>query len=196
MSPFSDPVLATLHQEMLTKHGQIRTITAAHPDDYFGHLAESIIGQQLATKVATTIKNRTLEAVGGAWSPDAVLRSSHETLRAAGLSNAKANYVRNLAEFWSTQSIQPDEYVNKSDEELIDHISQVKGIGRWTVEMFLIFSMGRPDVFSVGDYALRKATIMAYQLPETTTPKEILVISQNWQPQRSLASLVLWQSLD
>lgn len=190
-----DKVLNELTKAVVTRHGELPEIVPAPPEKYFQHLAESIISQQLSVKASDTIFKRA-EKIVGQWEPELVLETPYADLRAAGLSNSKTLYLQNLAEFWRTQTIAPNNFNQLTEEELIAHLTQVKGIGRWTVEMFLIFSLGRPDVFSVGDLGLRNAITRAYGEKAPTTLAGFAELSAAWAPQRSLASRILWKSLE
>lgn len=193
---FSDPILTELHTKVTEANGNIEPIIAAKPSDYFERLVESIVSQQLSVKVADVIFNRLKTTVGTDFSPATIIATDHEILRSVGLSNAKATYVRNIAESWTNGLIQPENLHNMADEDLIEHLVQIKGVGRWTAEMFLIFTLGRPDIFSVGDYGLKKAISQAYNIPMESKPIVFLDIANHWQPQRSLASRILWKSLE
>lgn len=193
---FNDPILTALHQKIIQEIGELEPIQPRSADNHFQALAESIVGQQLAIKAAAAIKERVRAVVGQDFTPAAVLALPFETLRGAGLSNAKTQYVRNIAEAWTDGTVSVSQLDQLADEELITELTKIKGVGRWTAEMFLIFTLGRPDVFSVGDYGLRKAITRAYQLDPETKPAELLELSTVWQPNRSLASLILWKSLE
>lgn len=196
MNHFSDPTLQDLLEKVEQKFGALPAITPAEPDGYFTHLSESIISQQLSTKVADVIAERARNLLGGSWSPELVLQQEHDTMRAVGLSNSKVKYLKNLAAFWTSSDFHPAQLSDLPDEEVIARLTTISGIGRWTVEMFLIFSLGRPDVFSPGDGGLRRAALLAYNLSDSTKPQELSELAQSWAPQRSLASRVLWKSLE
>lgn len=193
---FLDSTLQKLHEQVLVHSGEIKLPKAIKPEQYFGQLVENIIGQQLSNKVADVIVKRVKDAVGGTWQPELVLVTEHEKLRAAGVSNAKATYIHNIAQAWKDTKNTGMNLQNLSDEEVIEYLTRIKGIGRWTAEMFLLFSLGRPDVFSIGDYGLKRAIIKHYKVEPKAKPHIFLEISQQWQPQRSLASLILWRSLE
>jgi DNA-3-methyladenine glycosylase II len=195
-SLFTDPVMIEIHQRVHGHFGELPLITPRPSENYFWDLCESIIGQQLSEKVAPQIVKRAKAVLGDDLTPTKVLATEDMKLREAGLSFSKISYLKNLATFWQENKILPTTFSEMESEEIIVHLTQVKGIGRWTVEMFLLFTLGRPDVFSTGDYGLRRAILRAYQLSEKTTPKEIGVLAENWQPHRSLASRLLWKSLD
>lgn len=193
---FEDPILQRIHTEVTEKFGSLAPITIGKPETYFGSLAESIIGQQLSNKVADVITERVKTAVGGQWQPKIVFEMPIEQLLQAGLSSAKANYLKNIAEAWLNGTITPHVLTEMEDEEVIERLITIKGVGRWTAEMFLIFTLGRPDVFSVGDYGLRKAISRYYDIPMTAKPTAFLEITHSWQPHRSTASRILWKSLE
>lgn len=193
---FTDPVLQALSERVERELGKIVVASPLLPHQYFQDLAESIIGQQLSTKVATTIIGRVQKVIGADFTPAEVLKVEIEALRQAGLSYAKAQYLHNLALAWEEGLVTPDKYPEMSDEEIITDLIKVKGIGRWTAEMFLIFTLARSDVFSIGDFALKKAVMRAYNLPPTTKAREIVEMAEKWHPHRSLASRILWKSLE
>lgn len=193
---FDDKILQKTFGLILTKFGPFDEIKPAKEKDYFMQLAESIVSQQLSSKVAPTIIKRVKKTVGPKFTPEKVLAQSHETLRGAGLSNAKAKYLKNTAQAWVDKTSVPAKLTKMSDEEVIENLVQIKGVGQWTAEMFLIFTLGRPDVFSVGDYGLKQALYKLYKIPEGSKPEEYLYLAERWQPNRSLASRVLWKSLE
>jgi DNA-3-methyladenine glycosylase II len=195
---FSDPVMAQLAQRVLAHLGveALPTIVTPAVEEYFGHLCENIIGQQLSEKVAPQIVARAKVLVGGSFTPESVTAVTVEQLRAAGLSNAKARYLHALAEAWQSGLVPYHDFPNLDNETVIQELVKVKGIGRWTAEMFLIFTLGRPDVFSPGDYGLKRAMINAYELDEKVSAAELIKLAEQWQPHRSLACRILWRSLD
>jgi DNA-3-methyladenine glycosylase II len=159
-------------------------------------LVGSIVGQQLSLAAARTIRAR-IAALGPNGFPDPVLilSTSDETLRACGLSRAKVIYLRDLASAWSSGAIEPAGILALPDEEVISLLTKVRGVGRWTAEMVLIFSLGRPDVMAVDDLGLRAAMQRAYHLPDRPGKDAVLRIAEPWRPYRSFASLYLWNSL-
>jgi DNA-3-methyladenine glycosylase II len=167
------------------------------PDDAYGTLIRSITGQQLSTKAASTIYGRVSDFYGGKTpTPEQIIATDPEQLRALGLSNAKAAYLRDLAEHIVDGELPIDRLAELSDEEVYEALIAVKGLGRWTVDMFLIFHLGRPDVLPVGDLGIRKAMQVEYGLEEMPKASEMERIAEAWRPHRSLASLYLWESLD
>lgn len=167
------------------------------PADAYGTLVRAIVGQQLSTKAARTIYERVTALNGGTTpSPEQILAADPDELRAAGLSRAKVAYLRDLAEHIVDGELAIDELAELSDEEVHAQLTAVKGLGRWTVDMFLIFHLGRPDVLPVGDLGIRKAIQVEYGLAEMPKAAEMEQIAAAWRPHRSLASLYLWESLD
>jgi DNA-3-methyladenine glycosylase II len=167
------------------------------PDDPYGVLVRSITGQQLSTKAAATIYGRLTELYGGRTpTPQEILATDPQQLRAVGLSNAKAAYLRDLAEHIVDGELPVDELAELPDAEVATLLMAVKGLGRWTVDMFLMFHLGRPDILPVGDLGIRKAVQTRYGLQELPKAAEIEQIAEAWRPHRTLASLYLWESLD
>jgi len=165
--------------------------------DLFRDLLKSIIGQQLSVKAAGTIINRFMDLFPDQKNikPEDILARDEESLRSVGLSRQKISYLRSLSECIISEKILLATLPDLPDEQVISHLTLVKGIGRWTAEMMLIFSLGREDVFSVGDLGLRTAVSRIYGV-DREDKIEIEKISQTWSPYRSLVSLYLWQSLD
>ena len=164
--------------------------------DHFTTLARAIVGQQLSTKAAETIWNRVLalRPNGRSLRPEDVLTLSAAELRGAGLSNAKVLYVKDLATRISDGEIKLSRLTRLGDDQIVASLTSVKGIGRWTVEMFLIFRLGRPDVWPIGDLGIRNAVGRAYGLEPTN--ENLLTVSEPWRPWRSVASWYLWRTLD
>ncbi len=168
----------------------------SRPDPYEA-LARAIVGQQLSTKAAASIWSKLLDQFGGKTpTPEQLLRKRKETLRKAGLSNAKVEFLRDLAGRVKDGRVDLKGLRELSDEDIVAELVEVKGIGSWTAEMFLIFHLGRPDVVSVGDLGIRRAVQIAYGLDELPGPEEMERISDEWRPHRTLACLYLWRSLD
>jgi DNA-3-methyladenine glycosylase II len=167
------------------------------PDDAYGVLVRSITGQQLSTKAAATIYGRLTELYGGKTpTPEQIIATDPEQLRAVGLSHAKAAYLRDLAEHVVDGELPVDRLAELSDDEVYERLIAVKGLGRWTIDMFLMFHLGRPDVLPVGDLGIRKAIQVTYGFGELPKAAEMEQIAEAWRPHRSLASLYLWESLD
>jgi len=168
---------------------------------HFGSLCRSITFQQLAGRAAATIFGRFVAATTGGGeaidlSPEGVLACPEEALRAAGLSAAKTRSIRALAGRAATGELPLHDVESVGDEELIERLSSVPGIGRWTAEMFLIFQLGRLDVWPVGDLGVRKGYANAWGLPEPPTPKELAAYGEVFRPYRSVAAWYCWRAVD
>ena len=164
--------------------------------DPFEALARAIVGQQLSTKAARSIWERVVEALGGTATAEAFISADPDALRAAGLSNSKVAYLRDLAEHVESGTLDLARLAELSDEDVIADLIEIKGIGRWTAEMFLIFHLARPDVISTGDLGIRRAVRLAYGLEELPGPTDLERIAEPWRPHRTLGCLYLWRSLD
>jgi DNA-3-methyladenine glycosylase II len=194
----ADPTMAALIERMgkLDIATRLRRRQEERPADAYGALLRAIVGQQLSTKAARTIYLRVLDLFGGSTpSPEQLLEASEEDLRGCGLSGRKTEYVRDLARHVLSGELELDRLGELGDEEVIEEIVAVRGLGRWTAEMFLLFHLQRPDVLSGGDLGIRKAVQVEYELKEMPTPTRVLEIGEPWRPHRSLASLYLWESL-
>jgi DNA-3-methyladenine glycosylase II len=165
--------------------------------DPFEAVARAIVGQQLSTKAARSIWRKLLDQFGGETpTPEALLRKRATTLRKAGLSNAKVEFLRDLAKRVKDGRLDFDQIKDLSDEDVIAELIVVKGVGRWTAEMFLMFHLAREDVVSVGDLGIRRAVQIEYGMAELPGPEELERIADEWRPRRTLACLYLWRSLD
>lgn len=180
---------------LVKKHGPPKI---GHEPDAWKALSASIISQQISTHAARAIRNR-VAALGedGAFpSPQIILNLPDETLRGAGLSGNKLLSLRDLARHFDEGKIAPEKLAKMDDEEVIAALVPIRGIGRWTAEMFLIFSLRRPDVLAVDDWGLRMAAKKLYELDEPPKAKEFRALAEPWKPFRSVASWYLWRSLD
>jgi DNA-3-methyladenine glycosylase II len=194
----SDPAMAALIERVgkIDLATRLRRREEERPADAYGALLRAIVGQQLSTKAARTIYLRVLEIFDGQDpSPEQLLEASEADLRGAGLSGRKVEYVRDLAAHVLSGELELDRLGELGDEEAIEEIVAVRGLGRWTAEMFLIFHLERPDVLSGGDLGTRKAIQIEYGMEKMPTPQEVVEMSERWSPYRSLASLYLWESL-
>ncbi len=202
MSPVSFPPQAVDHlrradpvlREVIDRVGPFEP---GHEPDLWRSLVGSIISQQLSVKAAATIESR-VAALGdgeGFPAPQRLLALPEEALRACGLSGAKTRYVKDLAGKWLDGTLQPERIAALPDEEVIAELTQVKGIGRWTAEMVLIFTLRRPDVLPVDDLGFRNAVQRAYGLAERPGASELQRLGERWRPYRSIATLYLWRSL-
>jgi DNA-3-methyladenine glycosylase II len=194
----SDPVMAALIKRIgkLDVKTRLKRRSEERPADAYGALLRAIVGQQLSTKAARTIYGRILDLFDGRTpSPEQLLEASEADLRGAGLSGRKVEYVRDLASHVIDGELEVDRLDRLPDEEVIEEIVAVRGLGQWTAEMFLLFHLERPDVLSGDDLGIRKAVQVAYGLKEMPPPTEVIEIGEPWRPHRSLASLYLWESL-
>lgn len=161
---------------------------------YFENLITSIIGQQLSIKAAETIKERVFSYLNYSVDPINFISAEVDELRKCGLSHSKVNYVKNLSKAINNGELNLEKIDSLSDEEVINELTKIKGIGKWTAEMFLIFSLRRPDVFSFSDVGLANAIKKLYG--ENLRKEEIENITIRWKPFRSYASMYLWKSLE
>jgi DNA-3-methyladenine glycosylase II len=185
-----DPVIATL----IRQHGECG-LASAQRTDPFHALLHAIIAQQLSTKAARTIEGRFSALFDGNPTPAAVSRVSDEQLRAVGFSGQKVRYVRDLCGRILDRSLQLHALDAMTDDDVIQALTSVKGIGRWTAEMFLMFRLHRPDVLPFGDLGIVKAVQRAYKLRTLPSPERLTKIGETWRPYRSVACWYLWASL-
>jgi DNA-3-methyladenine glycosylase II len=190
-----DPVIARLIDEYGGPDGVLER-RGRRPADAYGALVRSIVGQQLSTKAAATIFGRVTDIFDGKTpTPEELLAADPDKLREAGLSRPKVGYLRDLAEHVEDGELELDRFDEMSDEDVIAELVAVKGIGRWTADIFLMFHLGRPDVLPVGDLGIRRAVQLAYGLDELPGPTELERIAEPWRPHRTLACVFLWRSL-
>ncbi len=159
-------------------------------------LARSICGQQISVKAAESVWQRVLLECGKRPSPASVQKAGVERLRAAGLSGRKAEYILDLSTHFSDKLVQPSKWARMPDEEIIEELTAIRGIGRWTAEMFLIFNLQRPDVLPLDDVGLLNAISLHYFSGEPVSRFEAREVAQGWQPFRTVATWYLWRSLD
>jgi DNA-3-methyladenine glycosylase II len=194
----SDPTMAALMERVdkIDLETRLKRRAEERPNDAYGALLRAIVGQQLSTKAARTIYLRVIDLFGGETpAPGQLLEASEADLRGAGLSGRKVEYIQDLARHMLSGELELDRLGELGDEEAIEEIVAVRGLGRWTAEMFLIFHLERPDVLSGGDLGIRKAIQIELGLEEMPTPQRTVEIGERWSPHRSLASLYLWESL-
>jgi DNA-3-methyladenine glycosylase II len=188
-----DPIL----QPIIVRHG---LCTIRPHRNYYQELVDSIISQQLSVKAARTIERRFCELFGSQDmpSPEAILSKSVDELRTAGLSRGKATYVRDLAQHVVDGKVRFEHLEDLSDDAIITELTAVKGIGEWTVHMFLMFCMGRLGVLAHGDLGIRNGIQKLYGLDHVPTPQEVTAIAEqhHWRPYESVACWYIWQSLD
>jgi len=193
----ADPVMARLIKEYGAPDGVLAR-RGRRPGDAYGALLRSIVGQQLSTKAARSIYNRLTDRFDGRTpTPDEVLADDPDELKAAaGLSRAKVAYLRDLAEHVEDGELDLEHLAELESDDVAEQLIAIKGLGQWTVDMFLIFHLGRPDILPVGDLGIRRAVQIAYDLEALPKPAELERIAEPWRPWRSLACLYLWRSLD
>jgi len=188
---FSDPILKKLYKQYGPHEFEDRS------EQLYEELIESIINQQLSGKAAATIYKRFLALfnppAGGFLSPEKLLKTDVEKLRSAGMSYSKANYIKNIAQAFKNKDLTIEKIEKLNDEEVKKELTKIKGVGNWTAEMTLIFTLKREDVFSLGDAGLKRAIKNLYGLEKET---DILKLSETWKPHRSYACWYLWRSLD
>jgi DNA-3-methyladenine glycosylase II len=156
----------------------------------------AIIGQQLSVKGAAAIDARLRALTGDSHDPDGLRRIGEAGLRSVGLSRAKAEYVLNLCDAIHTERLPLTRIGTWGDDTIIERLTEIRGIGRWTADMFLIFALNRPDVLPVGDLGLRVALQRHYALDSVPAPKECIALAESWRPHRTVASWYLWRSLE
>jgi DNA-3-methyladenine glycosylase II len=187
-----DPVM----RDLVRRFGACGLAASQHTDPYKA-LVHAIMSQQLSTKAAATIARRFDALFGGTFpTPAQVLEAPDERLRSAGLSGMKVAFIRDLARRVHDGSLHLAALDAMSDDEVIAELTKVKGIGRWTAEMFLIFRLQRPDVLPLGDLGIINAIKKAYRLRKTPTPARLAKLGESWRPYRSIACWYLWASLD
>lgn len=187
----ADPVLATIIDKVQPFERNTGT------GNYFFDLTDAIISQQLSIKAAATILKRFIALFPDEKvTPLAVINMDTEKIRSAGISYQKISYIKDLAKRTEESGILFEQFDIMTDEEIIEELVKVKGIGRWTAEMFLMFTMGRPDIFSYGDLGIRNALKRFYGFSDAPTPEEAEQIAKKWKPYRTLACRYLWKGLE
>jgi 3-methyladenine DNA glycosylase/8-oxoguanine DNA glycosylase len=187
-----DETLAAL----IERHGPAPRRRAVRASDRFAALAEIIVYQQLAGRAAATIHGRFVAVVGGEVTPERVLAASPEMLASAGLSGAKAASIRDLAGKVATGEVSLGRIGRLSDDAVVEHLTQVRGIGPWTADMFLLGTLGRLDVWPTGDYGVRAGFAAAWALAEVPTAAELIVLGEPFRPYRSLVAWYCWRVVD
>jgi DNA-3-methyladenine glycosylase II len=193
----ADPVLAALIDRVGTLPARRRDDRPSS-DERYAALVRTIVGQQLSTRAAQAIWLRVVAHFGDRPpTPVEVLAADEEELRAAGgLSRAKVGYLRSLATHVLDGSLELDRLDELDDETVTAELVAVKGLGEWSAHMYLMFTLGRPDVIAAGDLGIRKAIMLAYGLEKMPSPKEVVELAERWRPYRTLACRYLWRSLD
>jgi DNA-3-methyladenine glycosylase II len=185
----NDPVMASIIERV----GPFRM---AYREPVFETLVRSIVYQQLSGKAAATIFGRLSDALGGEFTPQTMLKLSPRKMQSLGVSRQKREYIRDLAKKTLAGDIDFELCAELDDDEIIARFTSVKGIGVWTVHMFLMFALQRPNVLPVGDLGVRSAVKKAYGLEALPTPADVARIAEKWHPYCSVASWYLWRSLE
>jgi len=191
----ADPKIYEQIQKIIVIEGSNSLAIKTNDEGLFVSLCASIINQQLSNKAAATIFGRFKSLfLKGKITPEKLAKMTPEKLRTVGISNQKANYLRDLALKVNLKEVELEKFADLSDEVIIKELTLVKGIGRWTAEMFLMFALGREDVFSYGDLILRKSVQKLYGFKKEPTAEEVDKIIVKWSPYKTYASRVLWRS--
>src|SRR5258705_956588 len=183
-------------KKLIEQHG---VFTLEKKKNLWLYLCYSIMSQQLSTKVAKVIRQRFIDLYGAEPTPQQVVDTAFEKLRAIGMSNAKVSYVQNVARFEIEKGMDHKKLAKLSNEEVIEYLTQIKGVGRWTTEMLLMFALCREDIFAIDDLGLQNAIIGLYELKhrkQQTLKASLLKISEQWSPYRTYACMYLWRWKD
>lgn len=183
-----DPVLAELLDEYDPYAEPVR--------EEYERLCISIINQQLSTASALAVRERVFDVLDGEVTPETVLSADEERLRAAGLSRRKVEYVRNAARAFRKNDYSREGFAEYTDEEVIETLTEIRGVGRWTANMYLLFVLERPDVLPLGDLAIRRGIEQLYANGEELTRTEMREIAEPWRPYRSVATRYLWAAYE
>lgn len=197
--------LSDAKQHLLTQSALVPIIQAVEMPDFapsrrvYYDLLDSIVSQQLSVKIANIIFNRFLDLFPDKYPhPEQVLALDNQRLRSVGLSNQKATYLQNVASFAQQNDLEAFDWDTFSDEEIIKFLTQIKGVGRWTTEMILMFTLCRPDVFPVDDLGIQQAMTRLFGITETgkDMKKRMIELAEDWRPYRTVASRYLWKWKD
>ncbi len=180
-------------KRLIAEHGPCRI---RRRDDHLAVLIRAIVGQQISSKAAASIYARLERAAATTLTPASITGLGFNGLREAGLSGVKARYVLNVAEAASDKAIGLDRITEADDEQVIATLTTIKGVGRWTAEMFLIFALNRPDVLPVGDLGVRVGIRDHFQLDEVPDPATCQELAEPWRPHRSVAIWYLWRDVE
>ncbi|MCL9971927.1 MAG: DNA-3-methyladenine glycosylase [Candidatus Pacebacteria bacterium] len=189
--------------EHLAEDARLKVLIEKYPKpkfekdrDPFEALCRAIVGQQLSVKAATTIYKRFITLYGNQLTPRKVAKTSIEKFRSVGVSNQKTGYLLDLSKKFLDGTVAPKRFSTMSDEEIRGHLVAVKGIGTWTADMFLMFTLHRPDVLPTGDLGTQKAMQKLFKLKTLPTPEKMQKLAEPWRPYRTLACRYLWDFLD
>lgn len=189
--------------ELMTRDRVMRKLIPNHPEVWlesrgnpFVTLARSIVGQQISVKAAESVWQRVLGNCGKRLTPAAVIGAGPSVLRESGLSARKVEYILDLAGHFKNRLVKPARWAEMDDEAVIAELTDIRGIGRWTAEMFLIFNLQRPNVLPLDDIGLLRAISMLYYSGESVSRYEAREVAQSWDPWCTVATWYLWRSLD
>ena len=189
-------------KELIKNDKNLGLIIKNYPKDFlftksdpFYTLSRSIVGQQISVKAAQAVWER-LEIKIKKIKPNAIFKAHYMTLKSCGLSRQKVSYLKSLSQAFLQEDINPKKWPNLNDEEIIKQLIKIKGIGRWTAEMYLIFNLCRPDIFPVDDIGLIKGICNCYNLKYPISKERAIKLSKKWRPWRSVATWYFWRSLD
>jgi DNA-3-methyladenine glycosylase II len=179
-------------RKLIPRFGDLHLVSRGEP---FTTLARSIVGQQISVAAAEAVWQRLL-LVCPKWAPAQVLKAGNEKLAACGLSKRKAEYIIDLAEHFKAKRVHADKWIEMEDEDVIAEMIQIRGIGRWTAEMFLIFNLLRPNILPLDDFGLLRGISTNYFSGEPVSRSDAREVAANWEPWRTVATWYLWRSLD
>ena len=187
---------------LATKDKKLGKIIDTYPHDFlfsksdpFLTLSRSIVGQQISVKAAQSVWDK-LAITISEINPYQIKKIHVNTLKSIGLSRQKISYLKNISEAFIEEKLKVKSWIKMEDEEIIQDLIQIKGIGRWTAEMFLIFNLCRPDIFPLDDIGMVKGICQTYNIKYPIEKKKLIIIGNNWKPYRSVATWYLWRSLD
>jgi len=187
--------LAACDERLATIIARVGPCTLSPRRDYFAALCQSVMGQQISTVAAAAIYGRFVQLFPRAKpDPRVMLGLDVDVVRAAGVGHQKITFLRDIASGFVDGRVQPKDFAGLNDETLIAHLVQLKGVGRWTAEMFLMFAMNRPDVLPVDDLGFRAAALRVYGLRKLPSPDRLGALAKKWRPYRTIATWYLWRS--
>lgn len=184
-----DPIMGSLAD-------RYQLVPLKRSSSYIASLAETIVSQQLSVKAAETIWRRFLSVIGGSVNPERIHTTDDIIIRSCGISKQKCTYLKYLASAYMTNLLDDSRIERLSDEQVMQNLMQIKGIGRWTSEMFLMFALAREDVFSFGDIGLQNAIKTIYGFKKKPSISTMTRLSQKWKPYRTYAARLFWRSLE
>lgn len=183
-------------KDLLLKNVEVPKIKKGRSEGHFNTLAKSIVYQQLSGKAAQTIYNRLLDKCGGKITPENLSRLSEKSYKSVGVSRQKASYLKDLSLKILSKEVNTRRHNRMKDDDIIAELTTVRGIGKWTAQMFLMFSLGREDVFPTGDLGIRKGFMRLLSLDKEPSEAHMETTSERWKPYRTYLSLILWRELD